>query len=73
MQLGAAYHCFCPKERLGSLKKIEGGYDGHCRRLSTGEVERNLQMGIANAIRLKVTTVLYILFNCNIIIRCQIQ
>ena len=72
MQLGAAYHCFCPKERLDSLKKNEGGYDGHCRQLSTGEVERNLQMGIANAIRLKVTTI-NILFNCNIIIRCQIQ
>ena len=59
VEKGAAYYCFCDKERLESLKsKVseEGGteivvYDKHCLSLSKEEVEANLAEGKPYVIR----------------------
>ncbi len=57
---GAAYYCFCSKERLEASReqqraaKIPPKYDRHCRSLTTAEVETKLQAGEAHVIRLKV-------------------
>ena len=39
VELGAAYYCFCTKERLEKLHEEDalGGYDRHCRNLSFNE------------------------------------
>ena len=60
---GAAYYCFCSKERLDSLKKAVGTsdeddevkeinkYDKHCLHLSKDEIEEKLSQGIPYVIR----------------------
>jgi glutamyl-tRNA synthetase len=62
---GAAYYCFCTKERLASLKTAVGNsadedeeevkeitkYDKHCLHLSKEEIEANLAAGIPHVIR----------------------
>ena len=60
---GAAYYCFCDKERLDSLKsKVseEGteivAYDKHCLGLSKEEVEANLAAGKPYVIRFNMPT-----------------
>ncbi len=56
VDMGAAYYCFCTKERLEKLHEDDavGGYDRHCRNLSKEEVEKNLQAGIPFVIRQKM-------------------
>lgn len=56
VDIGAAYYCFCTKERLEKLHEEDalGGYDRHCRNLSKEEVERNLAAGIPFVIRQKM-------------------
>ena len=56
VELGAAYYCFCSKERLESLHADDpiGGYDRHCRNLSKEEVEANLKAGLPFVIRQKM-------------------
>ncbi len=56
VDLGAAYYCFCTKERLDKLHEADalGGYDRHCRNLSKEEVEKNLAAGIPFVIRQKM-------------------
>ncbi|MBE6645288.1 MAG: glutamate--tRNA ligase [Ruminococcaceae bacterium] len=56
VELGAAYYCFCSKERLEKLHEEDatGGYDRHCRNLSKEEVEANLKAGIPFVIRQKM-------------------
>ncbi|MDD6348169.1 MAG: glutamate--tRNA ligase [Lachnospiraceae bacterium] len=56
---GAAYYCFCTKERLESLKQEGseeeyGRYDKHCLSLTPEEVEEKLKSGIPYVIRLNV-------------------
>ena len=56
---GAAYYCFCDKERLESLKQTIDGkeivvYDKHCLHLSKEEVEANLKAGKPYVIRQNV-------------------
>ena len=53
VDLGAAYYCFCTKERLEKLHEDDavGGYDRHCRDLSKEEVEKNLASGMPFVIR----------------------
>lgn len=64
IEKGAAYYCFCTKERLESLKTAVGNtedededvkeiikYDKHCLHLSKEEIERNLSAGIPYVIR----------------------
>jgi len=51
---GAAYYCFCTKERLESLPKDEAGisgYDNHCRDIEPTE---NLEKGLNFVIRQKI-------------------
>ncbi len=62
---GAAYYCFCTKDRLASLKTTVGStegeededvkeiikYDKHCLHLSKEEIEANLAAGIPYVIR----------------------
>ena len=56
VDMGAAYYCFCSKERLEKLHEDDatGGYDRHCRNLSKEEVEANLKAGIPFVIRQKM-------------------
>ena len=56
VDLGAAYYCFCTKERLEKLHEEDatGGYDRHCRNLTKEEVEANLKAGIPFVIRQKM-------------------
>ncbi len=56
VDIGAAYYCFCTKERLDKLHEDDatGGYDRHCRNLSREEVERNIAAGIPFVIRQKM-------------------
>ncbi len=58
VDMGAAYYCFCTKERLEKLHEEDatGGYDRHCRSLSKEEVERNLANGVPFVIRQKMPT-----------------
>jgi len=65
VEKGAAYYCFCTKERLASLKTAVGStaedeedevkeitkYDKHCLHLTKQEVEANLIAGIPYVIR----------------------
>ncbi len=57
---GAAYYCFCDKERLAELKAVQEAsgvspmYDRHCRNLSKEEVEAKLAEGIPYVIRQKI-------------------
>ncbi|HIR84705.1 MAG TPA: glutamate--tRNA ligase, partial [Candidatus Galloscillospira excrementavium] len=52
VEQGAAYRCFCDKERLDSLGV--GGYDGHCRDLSQAEIDEKLAAGVPYVIRQKI-------------------
>ncbi len=56
VEMGAAYYCFCSKERLEKLHEEDatGGYDRHCRNLSAEEVEEKLKSGIPFVIRQKM-------------------
>lgn len=53
---GKAYYCFCTKERLDSLhtKGEFGGYDRHCRDLTTDQVQKLLDAGTPYVIRQKI-------------------
>ncbi|MCQ2385938.1 MAG: glutamate--tRNA ligase, partial [Clostridia bacterium] len=56
VDMGAAYYCFCSKERLEQLHEEDatGGYDRHCRNLSPEETEENLKRGLPFVIRQKM-------------------
>jgi glutamyl-tRNA synthetase len=55
---GAAYPCFCTRERLDALReeqkarKQNFGYDGRCRALPPEEAERRVKAGEAHVVRL---------------------
>lgn len=56
IEKGEAYYCFCDKERLATLERVEGGktinvYDKHCLSLSKEEVEAKLAAGVPYVIR----------------------
>lgn len=56
---GGAYHCFCTKERLEELRKIQEaskqptGYDGLCRNLDEESKSRNLESRQPFVVRMK--------------------
>ncbi|MBE7010631.1 MAG: glutamate--tRNA ligase [Ruminococcaceae bacterium] len=60
VEAGAAYYCFCDKERLEALRsqqeaaKLMPKYDGHCARLSKEEIEEKLKSGVPYVIRQKI-------------------
>lgn len=69
IEKGAAYYCFCTKDRLDTLKSSVGGndqvdddakeitkYDKHCLHLSKEEIEANLAAGIPYVIRQNIPT-----------------
>ena len=55
-----AYHCFCTRERLDDLRKMQEtnkmptGYDGHCREMSKEDVQAKIDAGEKYVIRLKM-------------------
>lgn len=58
---GAAYACFCTRERLEALREEQRarkdpvmGYDGHCRRISPAEAATRRSAGESHVIRLTV-------------------
>jgi nondiscriminating glutamyl-tRNA synthetase len=57
---GHAYHCFCTRERLDDLRKMQEtnkmptGYDGHCREMSKEDVQAKIDVGETYVIRLKM-------------------
>ncbi len=57
---GRAYHCFCSEERLAALRAaaLAAGrttrYDGRCRSLAPGEVQRRLGTGEPAALRFHI-------------------
>jgi glutamyl-tRNA synthetase len=57
---GHAYRCFCTPERLDALRREQEKarqptrYDGHCRDLDPGEVQRRLDAGEASVVRMRV-------------------
>lgn len=60
VKTGHAYYCFCDKERLDEVRKIQEAshiapmYDRHCRDLSPEEVQEKLDAGIPYVIRQKM-------------------
>jgi glutamyl-tRNA synthetase len=60
LENGSAYHCFCTAERLDEVrkeqreKKLNFGYDGHCRDLSKDDVAAKLKEGVPHVVRLRV-------------------
>ena len=60
VESGHAYYCFCDKERLEELHKIQEAsnispmYDRHCRNLSKEEIQKNLDAGKPYVIRQKM-------------------
>jgi len=60
VEKGAAYYCFCDKERLEELRAIQTAskvppkYDGHCSRLSKEEIAEKLASGVPYVIRQKI-------------------
>ena len=60
LKQGDAYYCFCTKERLDELRKVQQlnkqptGYDGHCKALSKEDVDTQLQANTPHVIRLNM-------------------
>ena len=57
IEKGAAYRCFCTKDRLEELHNSGagvGGYDGHCATLTQAEIEEKLAAGMPFVIRQKI-------------------
>ncbi len=52
VECGAAYYCFCDKERLEGCapyrrrRKVPPKYDGHCSRLSKEEIEEKTKKAV---------------------------
>jgi glutamyl-tRNA synthetase len=57
---GAAYPCFCTRERLAELReeqrrsKSQFGYDGHCRSIAPDEARARREQGEEHVIRLRM-------------------
>lgn len=58
VEKGAAYYCFCTKERLESLTDAQGvrKYDKHCLHLSKEKIEENLKNKVPYVIRQNMPT-----------------
>lgn len=60
VEKGEAYYCFCDKDRLEELRKIQQAsgiapkYDGHCRHLTPEEIQEKLDAGVPYVIRQKM-------------------
>ncbi|MFZ2978572.1 MAG: glutamate--tRNA ligase [Candidatus Magasanikiibacteriota bacterium] len=55
-----AYYCFCSKERLDEVRKIQElnkqatGYDGHCRSINLEEAKKRIEAGEKAVVRMKM-------------------
>jgi glutamyl-tRNA synthetase len=63
MERGAAYPCFCPKERLEALREAQRkakapvmGYDRHCRAIPKAEARARRRAGEPHVVRLAMPT-----------------
>lgn len=62
VEKGHAYYCFCSKERLEEVRRVQTAsgiapkYDGHCRHLTPEEVKAKLESGEPYVIRQKMPT-----------------
>ena len=62
VEMGKAYYCFCDKEHLEEVRKIQEAsgmtahYDRHCRNLPKEEVQAKLAAGVPYVIRQKMPT-----------------
>ncbi len=56
IEKGAAYRCFCTKERLEELHAADptAKYDGFCAKLSQAEIDEKMAAGIPYVIRQKI-------------------
>ncbi len=60
LEKGQAYYCFCTKERLDELRKMQElnkqvtGYDGFCRELDFSESQKRVANGEASVVRMKM-------------------
>lgn len=60
VEKGAAYYCFCDKERLEEVRVLQKAsgqaphYDGHCRALTGAEIAEKIASGIPYVIRQKM-------------------
>ncbi|HEY6538548.1 MAG TPA: glutamate--tRNA ligase [Candidatus Dormibacteraeota bacterium] len=60
VEAGAAYYCFCTRERLDQLRAAQRTaglptrYDGHCRTLTAAEATRRRELGEPAVVRLLV-------------------
>lgn len=60
LQNGAAFRCFCSRERLDALRKEQTaaktriGYDGHCRSLDPAQAAQRAAAGEEHVVRLAV-------------------
>ena len=60
VKTGHAYYCFCDKERLEEVRKIQEAshiapmYDRHCRNLSPEEIQEKLDAGVPYVILITV-------------------
>jgi nondiscriminating glutamyl-tRNA synthetase len=60
IEQGDAYYCFCSKERLDEVRKIQQlnkqatGYDGHCRNLNIEEAKKRIEAGESYVVRMKM-------------------
>lgn len=60
LEKGHAYYCFCSKERLDQIRKVQiaanrpTGYDGHCRGIALDEAKARLAKGDDYVIRMKI-------------------
>ncbi len=62
VEKGHAYYCFCDKERLEELRRVQTAsgmapkYDHHCRHLTPDEIKEKLESGVPYVIRQKMPT-----------------
>lgn len=60
IESGHAYRCFCDKERLEEVRKLQTAsgispkYDGHCSRLTKEEIDEKLAEGVPFVVRQKI-------------------
>lgn len=60
LEKGNAYYCFCTKDRLDELRKMQElnkqvtGYDGFCRELDFSESKKRVENGEASVVRMKM-------------------
>ncbi len=69
IEKGHAYYCFCTKERLDKMRKLQASqkkmpkYDRFCLRLPESEVEKKIKNNVPHVIRMKIPDNREVIFN----------